>query len=186
VTVTASTQIRYISRESRLQDFKIRYHENIYLYFYTHFQDEMKHFRAYLCKNGMKIEERIFSETRSPAGLRFEKKCSSWSKFSNGLYLLIDLIFPIRCSLHFPFRLSPIVLIYALLSDAVRLILTGEIVRRSRCCSTSFENLAALFSKPHACRISISGDHSLRAQVQESVLLQKHGYPCSYKVSMLL
>jgi len=42
------------------------------------------------------------------------------------VYLPIDLIFPIRCSLHFScIRISPIVL-YPLKSDAIRLIVTFE------------------------------------------------------------
>ena len=42
------------------------------------------------------------------------------------VYMPIDLIFPIRCTLYFSFiRLSPIVL-YPLKSDAIRLIVTVE------------------------------------------------------------
>jgi len=79
------------------------------------------------------------------------------------VYLPIYEILPIRCSFHFPlFSAFLRLCFYALISDGFRLILTGEI-GRNRCCSPSFENSSStvVFAKPHSCRISIFGDHSL-------------------------
>jgi len=73
----------------------------------------------------------MFSKTEVLQDSAFEKKVVFEVKFQT-VYLLIDFIFPIRCSLQFPFiRLSPIVL-YPLKSDAVRLIVTVQ-NGRNRC-----------------------------------------------------
>jgi len=79
--------------------------------------------------------ERMFSKTRSPAGLRFRGKCMVLYEVNfQTVYQPIDLIYPIRYSSHFSFiRLSPIVL-YPLKSDAVRLIVIVE-NGRNRCSS---------------------------------------------------
>ena len=105
----------------------------------------------------------MFSKTTSPAGLCFWEKCS-YEVYLQTVYLLIELIFPIRCSSHFSFiRLSPIVL-YPVESDAVRLIVTVE-NGCNQCISIHRLKIQLLncliFKISFLCTTSTFGDHSL-------------------------
>ena len=70
----------------------------------------------------------MFSETRSPAELRFRKKCSTWGEFSNGASAE-QFLFKKKSSLT-SFYASLRLCLHTLVSDAGGLISTGE-----NCCN---------------------------------------------------